>query len=492
MKRKGFTLIELLVVIAIIGLLVALLLPALARAREAARTATCQNNLRQFGIGFNIYGERDAGKRLCSNAYDLYRDGCPDTNSWVGNLIGLGAGTAGKMLCPTNDLKGIESLNQLIGNNPDSMPTSGVNKALEGVKLAHITTGFCKDFDMQGDPNQNDRAAAASADAWTTVGLQTLGSAQRIKTVQRAVEEGYNTNYVQSWFMARADLRYVKRTMGTNNELQTRGNCREQSGGQAGVTVRFIERSGIATSAVAILGDAGPGDVNEAILTDDLGNGLQKGSRLTESFCDGPAFINVASVSAFTPPPIQIISAWTTENISLATFGVAASGLAGTPMPISQKATMMTSPTTAFLDDTLPLPDEETKGGVDIIIGGNSNGETDPNVHGEINGYGGKDGILVLQDTRDFQAIHGSGKSKQLNILFADTAVKGLIDLNGDGYINPGFPVTPTANPSKEERDALATTTGYEANRCEAAPAEFYNGPVLDYSLIKKAQFEVN
>ncbi len=103
-RRPAFTLIELLVVIAIIAILAAMLLPALAGAKERGRRANCRSAMRQFALALHLYGD-DAGQRLPSGAPNRPMqptdDHLPVLSNATSNAIVQYAGTAQMMHCPS-------------------------------------------------------------------------------------------------------------------------------------------------------------------------------------------------------------------------------------------------------------------------------------------------------------------------------------------------------------------------------------------------------
>ncbi len=430
-KRMAFTLIELLVVVAIIGILVALLLPALSRAREAARNVECKNNLRQIGLAMHIFADKDPQGRLCTGASDFRRDGCMDSWGWVADIVNINAVDAGEVLCPSNPLRGPEKLNDLYGKD--------TTNAKDGADPTRLASGICGAANWPGAPALRGSGGTGS------FASTNASDPERAALVARYfLNQGYNTNYAAGWHLVRTAPR-VDFAVGPPATLLSGGDVAGQ--GMKGVNSttgplrrRLMETGPVVTSTIALLGDSAPGDINEAIAAttfqfgpllndgataDPFANGsadtrffIEQGELLSEAFNDGPAYFDTGS---------------STLNLAAA-----------------QGADLTTQ--------------------VDC----ERNGSCAPPTDGS---------STYLQDTRDWYAVHGGGKNASCNILMADGSVKEFSDLNGDKFLNPGFPV-----PEGLTEDEYAVI-GYRSSEVELPPTEIFSGIFLQ-NFQKRSAFE--
>lgn len=226
---------------------------------------------------------------------------------------------------------------------------------------------------------------------------------------QNFIEKGYNTNYSAGWHLSRSAPLFAT---GTTN-LTTVNSLKNLNGTSGPLTRKVMETSPISSTRVGIIGDSSAGDIDEAAAAANY--------EYTNASGDVKTFLRAGDLT----------------------------GEAANDGPASTDGSTITLVATGTnLDNQLALE----KAG------------TTPNGSGAVGGY--------LQDTRDWFAAHGSGKSKSCNILFADGSVRTFTDLNGDGFLNPGFVIT-TVDPVQLK------ALGYTNDKVELEPEQMFNGVFL-------------
>lgn len=336
--RPGFTLTELLVVISMIALLATLLLPAISAARNAARKTSCQNNLRQLGLGLQAFASQSPEGRLCTGACDWSRDGPVTEVGWVADLVNREL-PVGDLLCPSN-------------------PARVSSAVADVLRLDTALPDFGRCVDQRGTEARtlpDGTVAINPCREIATAGLPPLSAARSLVVESKVMRKKYNTNYTASWFLVRGGV-----ILGADGSpAPQKPNCgadlRSRNATAGGLTTARVDAARVAASMIPLLGDGAA----HGTLPLPIGR-FPAGEPTALSFTKGPV-----------------------------------------------------------LKTTLEAP---------VILAGTPREGA--------NGWWAIWHRQVLQDYRGFEPLHAG----TANVLFADGSVRGLIDVNGDHYLNNGFP----------------------------------------------------
>lgn len=266
-SRVGFTLIELLVVISIIGLLASMAMPALSKAREAARSTSCKSNLRQFGIGLIARSSQMPDGAFCSGSFDFKRDGVPTQIGWVSDLVRRKI-LPGEMLCPSNSARTSKAVEEMLTT-----------------PLTSFTNTTC--VDRLGTPEYTDESGVTFRNVAREIVFQNAAAnspERREIVLKKMIEQGYNTNYAASWFMLRTEFELDDQGNPTSvtsacSDTDPRGTNLTKGP----LTSQYMDASRAPLSTVPLICDATP----SGYLSGAIGE-IPGGSLYTTSIVGGP------------------------------------------------------------------------------------------------------------------------------------------------------------------------------------------------------------